>query len=128
MSITRIVGVYRADGGLRGELQYLAGHYFRGRSCSLCEITHSPLRRKAAWDAAVADLGIPFDLLHLNELTPELADFVGDRAACVLAETPGGHVMLLGNDDLTAIDGDVASFFEALAKALQASEYTREGS
>jgi hypothetical protein len=80
MTFTRIVGVYRADGGLRGELRYLAGHYLRGQSCSLCEITHSPFRRKAAWDAGVADLGIPIDLLHLNELDAGLAAHVGDEA------------------------------------------------
>ena len=122
MTVTGLVGVYNADGGLGGELRYLAGHYLRGRSCSLCDITHSPFRRKAAWDAAVADLGIPFTLVHLNEMEPDLAAFVGDRAACVVAETPQGRTIVLGNDDLAALHGDVSSFFAALRAAVQASE------
>jgi hypothetical protein len=124
MEVTRLVGVYRADGGLRGELRYLAGHYLHGQSCSLCDITHSPFRRKAAWERAVAALGIPFALVHLNEMDPPLADFVGDRAACVVAETPDGRVLLLGDADLSALDGDVDAFFARLRAALesQASE------
>lgn len=122
MNVTRLVGVYRADGGLRGELRYLAGHYLHGQSCSLCDITHSPFRRKAAWNGAVAELGIPFSLVHLNEMEPGLADFVGDRAACVVAETPDGWAMVLGNDTLSSLHGDVPAFFAALKQALQASE------
>jgi len=122
MTVTRLVGVYRADGGLRGELRYLAGHYFHGQSCSLCDITHSPFRRKAAWTAAVAELGIPFSLVHLNEMEPGLAEFVGDRAACVVAETAAGWQMVLGNDTLSSLHGEVPAFFAALRAALQASE------
>lgn len=120
--IDRLVGVYRADGGLRGEVSYLLGHYLKGASCTLCDITHSPFRRKASWDAAVARLGIPFDLLHLNELDPELAVFVGDDAAMVVAETPTGRFGLLGNDDLKDARGDVEAFFARLRRALDEHE------
>lgn len=117
-SISRLVGVYRADGGLVGELRYLIGHYLRGQSCTLCDITHSPLRRKSAWDARVDALGIPFELVHLNEMEPSLAAFVGDKAACVVAETAEGWVLVLGNDDLAATGGDVDAFMDALRSAL----------
>lgn len=117
-SIIRLVGVYRADGGMAGELRYLIGHYLRGESCSLCDITHSPFRRKAAWDARVRELGIPFELVHLNEMEPALAAFVGDRAACVVADTADGWVFVLGNDELAATGGDVDAFIEALHPAL----------
>ncbi len=117
-SISRLIGVYRADGGLVGELRYVIGHYLRGQSCSLCDITHSPWRRKAAWDARVRDLGIPFELVHLNEMEPSLAAFVGHRAACVVAESTDGWVFVLGNDDLAATGGDVDAFMDALISAL----------
>ena len=81
MTVTRLIGVYNADGGVAGELRYLIGHYLRGRSCSLCDVTHSPLRRKAAWDEEAAALGIRFDLRHLNELDADLAALVAGRAA-----------------------------------------------
>lgn len=121
MEVTRLIGVYRADGGVRGELQYLIRHYLRGESCSLCDITHSPVRRKAAWDEQVARLGIPFTLLHLNELDPALAEFVSDRAACVVAETPEGLVLLIDNDALSALDGSVPEFFALLRERLHSS-------
>lgn len=118
MEIRRLVGVYRADGGLRGELRYLAGHYLRGESCSLCEITHGRVRRKPAWDQACAGLGIPFDLLHLNELDADLRAHVGDGAAMVVAETPTGFVTLITNDELAQLRGDVSAFMTLLQTRL----------
>jgi len=118
MAITRLVGVYRADGGLRGELRYLAGHYFAGHSCSLCDITHSPFRRKRQWDAQVAELGIPFTLLHLNELDPETRLYVADDAPMVFGETPHLRVRLLEDADLTALHGDVHAFFALLRERI----------
>lgn len=118
MSITRLVGVYRADGGLRGELRYLAGHYLAGRSCSLCDVTHSPIRRKREWDAQVAALGIPFTLLHLNELDAETRQYVADDAPMVFGETPHLRVRLLEDADLTALHGDVDGFFALLRERI----------
>lgn len=117
-AISRLIGVYRADGGLVGEARYLIGHYLRGQSCSLCDITHSTLRRKAAWDDSVRALGIPFELVHLNEMDLSLATFVGDRAACVVADTPTGWLLVLGNDELAATGGSVDAFMKALGSAL----------
>lgn len=114
MTVSRLIGVYNADGGLAGELRYLAGHYLRGRSCSLCDVTHSPLRRKSAWDQQVQELGIPFDLLHLNELDADLASFVAGRAACVVAEVAGDRTLLLSNEDIASTKGDVTAFFTLL--------------
>ncbi len=116
--ITRLVGVYNADGGLMGELRYLVDHYLRGRSCSLCDVTHSPIRRKAAWDTQAAALGIPFELRHLNELDPPLADFVAGRAACIVAESGAGLTLLLDNDAISSTHGDVDEFFRLLRTAV----------
>ena len=44
MTVESIWGVYHADGGLIGELKYVAGALFKGQHCSLCDITH-----KVAW-------------------------------------------------------------------------------
>ncbi len=114
MEISRLIGVYRADGGLRGELRYLAGHYLRGESCSLCEITHGRVRRKPAWDEACAGLGVTFDLRHLNEIETDLRAHVGDGAAMVVAETSTGFVTLITNDELTQMQGDVTAFMDVL--------------
>lgn len=115
---SRLIGIYRADGGIMGELRYLAGHLLRGEHCSLCDITHAGISRKRAWDAAVASLGIPFTLLHLNEMDAELARFVGVRAACVIAQTPQGYEFVLGDAELAACAGEVDRFFARLDTAL----------
>lgn len=120
MTVQRLVGVYRADGGLWGELRYLADHYLRGESCTLCEITHGSLRRKPEWDRAVANLDVPIDLRHLNELDPGLRAHVGDDAAMVVADTTTGFVTLLTNADLAGVHGDVPAFMALLAQRLTA--------
>jgi hypothetical protein len=114
----RLIGIYRADGGLLGELRYLAGHLLKGEHCTLCDITHAGVSRKRSWDAAVAERGIPFTLLHRNEMDPGLEAFVADRAACVVAEDAGSYVLLLGNDDLQACKGNVDAFFARLDQAM----------
>ncbi len=118
VDIRGLVGVYRADGGVRGEFRYLIDHYLRGESCSLCDITHSPFRRKAAWDQHVDELDIPFTLLHLNELDDALAQFVGDRAACVVADTADGRALRITNDELASLDGSVEEFLTLLRTRL----------
>ena len=39
-------------------------------------------------------------------------------AACVVAETPDGRLMLIGDADLAALDGDVDGFFALLQERL----------
>jgi len=114
---TRLVGVYHADGGLRGEAAYVIGHLFGRAHCSLCDITHSPLRRKPAWDAMVARLGIPVDLVHLNERDERVAA-ASAETPCVLAEVDGDYLPLLGAADLDGLGGDVQAFEAAVHAAL----------
>ncbi|GAA1672382.1 hypothetical protein GCM10009807_15650 [Microbacterium lacus] len=74
-------GIYNADGGVGGEIRYVLGHLFGSAECSLCDITHSPVRRKPEWDRMVARVGLPIVLLHRNELDPALEDHQpGSRA------------------------------------------------
>jgi hypothetical protein len=122
--VRRLVGVYRAEGSLRGELAYLAGKLLGRAHCSLCDITHSPVRRKAAWDRMAAGLGVPFELVHLDERAPDVAALVTgwDDAPVVLVERDGGLQVLLGPVDLEPLHGDVDAFERALRAALQPSE------
>lgn len=115
--IARLVGVYDADGGLRGELAYLAGKV-AGRHCSLCDITHSPVRRRREWDSYTSSLPVPFDVVHRNERSAALARVTEGREACVVAECDDGIlVFLLGNDDL-ARAADVSGLAKAVASAV----------
>lgn len=116
--VDRILGVYNADGGLVGELRYIVGHMLGTVSCALCDITHSPIRRKREWDSLVAELGIHVDLRHLNELDEREAAAVGVSAPIVLVERDGVLTPLLDNAQLEALDGSVSAFGVAVRAAL----------
>ncbi len=116
--VDRILGVYNADGGLVGELRYIVGHLLGTVSCALCDITHSPIRRKREWDALVAELGVHVDLRHLNELNEREAAALGDKAPIVLVERDGVLAPLLENGQLEALDGSVSAFGVAVRAAL----------
>jgi len=120
-----LYGVYDADGGLAGEARYLWNAYVRNQHCSLCEITHSKVRRRREWAEFVARCGVPFHALHLNELDPELAAFVADDAPCVVAGTDDGFITVLSDTALQACDGSVARFEAKLDEALKTSGLVR---
>lgn len=122
MGLVRYLGVYDADGGIVGELRYVVGHLLGTAECALCDITHSPVRRKRAWDALVARLDAPFDLRHRNELdAAERAALAPMGLPVVAGETADGTwVALLDAAALTACGGDVDAFARALRDATAA--------
>ena len=122
--VTRLVGVYRAEGSLRGEVAYVLGKLLGRAHCSLCDITHSPLHRKAAWDRMATGLGVPFELVHLDERDAATAALVTgwDDSPAVLAEVEGSLRIVLGPDDLEGLGGDVGGFEAALLSGLAHAE------
>jgi hypothetical protein len=121
-AITELIGVYHADGGLVGEAKYVIGHLLGLTHCALCDITHSPVRRKPTWDRMVTDLGVPFTLLHLNEMPPDVAEVVvGEGAPIVLARTRDDRLSpVLSGPDLDGLGGSVDAFAAALRTGLAA--------
>lgn len=120
--IEELLGVYDADGGLRGELAYVWGRWRGTAHCSLCTITHTTWRRKQEWDALVARLPVPLRVAHRDELTPDEAGAVrNERLPLVLARVPAGWRPVLGADRLDALDGDVTGFEVAVRALLEGS-------
>ncbi len=119
-AVTGLVGVYHADGGPIGEAKYVIGKLMGTAHCALCDITHSAVRRKPAWDRMVAELGVGFELLHLNEMPPEVAAAAARHGSpLVLGRLPDGTVEpVLLPVDLEALDGSVDSFAAVLRSAL----------
>ena len=111
----RLIGIYKADGGILGEVSYLVGHLLGTKECSLCDITHSPLKKKAEFKEfekrLQVELGIGFRLAHMNERTAaELAASL-DQEPCVLLENADGSIeFFLDSDELKAASGQVAPF------------------
>jgi hypothetical protein len=110
-----LIGVYKADGGIIGEVSYFLGHLVGLRECNLCDITHSPVRKKNAFKVYEAKLlnerGIKMKLVHMNERTEtELAASQG-REPCVLLQYEDGSIsMFLDYVELKAAAGSVESF------------------
>ena len=126
-AIVELVGIYHADGGLVGELRYVVGKVLGTAHCALCDITHSPVRRKKEWDSMVARLGVPVTLLHLNEMPRDVADVVATSGTPVLLArlSDGDLVALLDAAELDRIDGSVPRTEDAIASAW--SEVSSDG-
>lgn len=118
--VVEVLGVYDADGGLRGEAAYVVGKVLGRRHCSLCDITHSPVRRKRDWDALVAGSAVPIRVVHRNELSPAEGAALAAEPLPVVAgrRADGSWLTLLGRDDLEGLDGSVAAFAVRLGTAL----------
>ena len=117
--IVRLVGVYDADGTLRGELAYWVGARLGRRHCSLCEITHGSVRQRPEWKACQAGLRVPFDTYHRNDQPDAIRSAGGGQAPVVVAETDAGHVVLLGPADLETCDGSIDLLVEAIEQAAE---------
>lgn len=122
VQVNRLTGVYDADGGLRGEIAYLAGK-LTGRHCSLCDITHSPVRRRRAWDSFVESLPIPFDVVHRNERDTAVAMASEGLEPCIVAHHDGIVTMLIDSESLEQIV-DVTGLAAAIDDCLSARGWT----
>ncbi|WP_436774691.1 hypothetical protein [Yinghuangia sp. YIM S09857] len=119
-TVRRLTGVCAADGGIRGELAFALGKARGTAHCALSDLTHAGRRRRPEWDALVATMGVPFEVVHLNERDEAVAAASEGRTPCVLAHTDSGIVVLLGPEDLAAIGTSVLRFDQTIREAADA--------
>lgn len=118
-----LIGIYKADGGLAGELTYFFGHLVGARSCSLCDISHSPIKKKSSFKALeqhlLAEHGILMRMIHLNERNARELKASEGREPCMLLEYPDQSIsMFLDSSDLKALSGSVTSFKKLIISRL----------
>lgn len=113
-----LVMVYDADGTLAGEVRYVVGHILGRAHCDLCDITHGPLRRKAAFDGLVERLPVPVEVLHRDQQDATLRAFTEGRLACVVARTGSRLEVLVTREELAACAGSVESLGALLEERL----------
>ncbi len=118
-SIRRLIGVYNADGTLRGEVTYWVGARLGRAHCALCDITHGSVRERPDWIACRAGLPVPFDTYHRNDQPPAVRELLVDRTPAVVADTENGLILLLGPDELTACGASPDRLVEALTDAAE---------
>lgn len=115
MSGKTLIGVYKADGGIIGELSYFVGHLLGTKECSLCDITHSPFRKKQEFKdlerRLLEEFGVGLRLVHMNERNEREAQASAGREPCVLLQHEDDSVsMFLDFVELKATSGSVKSF------------------
>ena len=118
--LSEIVGVYHAKGTIFGELSYIIGKVALGRSCSLCDISHSGLSEKPQFEKIRKSLGVSFTTVHLDERSDDLAKFSSGKTPCVagkLKET-GRWIVLLKDEELESCKKDVGTFESKLKSAI----------
>jgi hypothetical protein len=118
-----LIGIYKADGGIVGELTYFFGHLVGVRSCSLCDISHSPIMKKSSFKALEKHLleehGVRVRMIHLNERNEREKAGSEGRAPCILLEYPDESIsMFIDSRDLKALSGSVSSLKKLILSRL----------
>jgi hypothetical protein len=116
--VVRLVGVYNADGSIRGELAYLFGRRFGKVHCSLCDITHGSFRQKSEWKSLKVQLPIPFDTYHRDDLPTELQAAAGTSYPVILAENNKGYRLLLDPEAIDSCQGSPTELIRKLEDSL----------
>lgn len=119
--IVRLIGVYDADGSLRGEVAYWVGARLGRRHCSLCEVTHGIFTEKRDWKLCRDSLPVPFETFHRDDQPDDVRRATGDRAPIVVAETDSDLVILLSGDEIASSRGDPERFAELIESAVRSS-------
>jgi len=119
--IERLVGVYNANGTLRGELAYWIGARLGRAHCALCDITHGTVRERPDWQVCRDGLPVPFDTYHVDDQPLGVREVLNDCAPAVVAQTDHGLVVLLGADELEACEGSPDRLTEAISAAADAA-------
>ena len=118
-----LIGIYKADGGIVGELSYFFGHLIGVRSCTLCDITHSPIMKKSSFKALerhlLAEHGVAVRMLHMNERNEREQKASEGREPCMLLEYPDESIsMFIDSADLSTLSGSVSSLKKLIKSRL----------
>jgi hypothetical protein len=122
--ILSLVGVYDAEGTLRGELSYWVGARLGRAHCALCDITHGTFRERDDWKQCRASLAVPFAIFHRDDQPADIRDLLGPHLPAVVAVTRGAHVLLIGPGALDACRGSPEALVDALTTAAASAGLT----
>jgi hypothetical protein len=114
--IRRLIGVYNADGTLRGELTYWVGRRLGRAHCALCDITHGSVRERSDWQQCRDELAVPFDTYHRDDQPDAVRRATGEGLPAVLVETDEGLTVLIGPDELDACGASPQRLVDAIMR------------
>ena len=113
-----LICVYDADGSLLGELNYLYKKIFQNFSCSMCDITHNFITTKKKWKTGVQNCKYDISTYHLDDQPTLIKETTLNNTPCVVKVEGGSSSILISNDELKTIDGNVGSFFSLIDKKM----------
>lgn len=120
-AITRLIGVYDADGSVLGELSYFVAARFGRAHCALCDITHGRVRERADWRASRDRLPVPVTMYHRDDQPDHVRAVVGTALPVLVAETAGGDVVVVADrGQLDGCDGSPERLVEHVESSLAA--------
>lgn len=105
--VERLIFVFSADAGPMAALVDSARKVLRLNGCALCAITHGLAGEKGEWKECKAELGVPVEYVHRDEVDGALAQ-VATALPCVVAVAGGRMVTLLTPDVLERCSGQVS--------------------
>ena len=119
VKVTRVLGVYDADGTVLGELSYFVRARFGRAHCELCDITHGRLRERRDWREQRPRLPVPVAVYHRDD-QPETARLAGGSSPpVVLVETNDGRcTALLSRSDVEACAGSPRRLVDAIVEGV----------
>jgi hypothetical protein len=122
--VSRLIGVYDADGTVLGELSYFLRARMGRAHCALCDITHGRVRERDDWRTARDRLPVPFTTFHRDDQPAAIRAAAGGVAPVVLAETADGLVVVAGPDELGACKGSPEQLVAAVQSAMATHDLT----
>ena len=120
----KIYCIYNAKGSVSGELAYVFKKYVLGFKCSMCEITHNSFAMKRDWENKVSQSNINIETVHLDERPKDLEEFSKNKVPCVVGEYQEGYKLILTNEDLINLGGNVDLFFDMLKERIELNHHS----
>ena len=106
-----VIGVYHANGGILGELAYVAGKILGLTSCALCDLSHGLISEKTSVKSWRCTAAFPIRFLHLNEIDSLTAETIQGRTPCVVLRRKHRVVVLIEKEELANMAGDESLLF-----------------
>ena len=119
LPISRLVGVYDANGSLSGEIAYWIGARVGRSHCGVCDITHGLVRPKEEWRRQIESLDVDFIAVHLDEREPVVEAASLGREPCVVAVREDGSAdVVVDREQLEACEGEPTRLAGLLGRSL----------
>ena len=131
--IERLIFVFDANSGKVAAWVDSAKKALMMKGCALCTITHGILGEKSDWKDCKAEIGVPIDYFHRDDMPAGVREVASRNLPCVVAVVEGGdYQLLVGPDVLERCKGSVADLksrlqIRAISQNMELPEFVAEG-